>query len=133
MDPASVEDVQRAINAALAPAFLLAGAGALLNVLSQRRNRVVDRLLDAHAQRREAGHIAALRRRAALSLLAMLACIGAAALVCTLVAVSFLATLYAFALGSLITAVMVGAMLLLALGLCCFAAEAALARTDLPP
>ncbi len=88
MHPASVEDVERAINAALAPAFLPAGAAALLNVLSQCRNRVVDRLGATHALKREAVHIAALHRRAGPAL---------------------------------------------ATGLCCFAAEAPLARTDLAP
>jgi len=42
MELASVEQVQRAINTALAPAFLLVSVDALLNVLSQRHNRVAD-------------------------------------------------------------------------------------------
>ena len=133
MEPTSVAEVQQAVAAALAPAFMLAGVGALLNVLSQRRNRVVDRLLAAHVQRHEAGRIAHLRLRARLSLLAMQACILAGTLVCLLVGFAFLGTLNDWPLGALVTALTLGAMGLLALGLLCFLAETTLARTDLPP
>lgn len=133
MEPASVAEVQRAVAAAVTPAFLLAGVGALLNVLSQRRNRVVDRLHAEHAERHEAGRLAHLRLRARLALFAMQACILASILVCALVAVAFLGTLQDWPLGPLVTALTLGAMGLLGLGLLCFLAEAALARTDLPP
>ncbi|MCX8132914.1 MAG: DUF2721 domain-containing protein [Roseococcus sp.] len=133
MEPASVAEVQRAVAAAVTPAFLLAGVGALLNVLSQRRNRVVDRLHAEHAERQEAGRLAHLRLRARLALVAMQACILASVLVCAPVAVAFLGALQDWPLGLVVTLLTLGAMGLLALGLLCFLAEATLARTDLPP
>jgi hypothetical protein len=125
--------VGRAIAGALTPAFLLAGTAGMLNVMSQRRNRIVDRLLAT----REAGdphdHLTALYTRARLALWAMMGCILASVLVALLVAVSFLAKLYDWAAGPVVTALMLGAMLSLAAGLLCFLAEAALARGDVPP
>lgn len=132
-DPASVEEVGRAISAALTPAFLLAGAAGMLNVLSQRRNRVVDWLRDTHERGDPHGRLAHLRMRARFALLAMLGCILSCILVSLLVCVSFLAQLYGWRAGPFVTALMLGAMLSLAAGLCCFLFEAALARSDTPP
>lgn len=43
VSPAPVEGLARAIQLSVAPVFLLAGISGLLNVLSQRLNRIVDR------------------------------------------------------------------------------------------
>lgn len=123
----------RAVAGALTPAFLLAGTAGMLNVLSQRRNRIVDRLLHTHAAGDPHGHLAALHRRAQLSLWAMLGCILASVLVALLVAVTFLAELHGLELGRLVVALTLAAMASLAGGLACFLVEAALARGDVPP
>lgn len=101
--------------------------------MSQRRNRVVDRLQDQHAAGDPHGHVERLRHRARFSLLAMLGCILACVLVTALVAVMSVAMLHGWRTGPPITALMPGAMFPLGAGLLCFLAEAALARTDLPP
>ena len=132
MEAASVAEVERAIAGALTPAFLLAGVAGLLNVLSQRRNRIVDRLLHAQAIDAKLDHLVNLRQRATLSLLSMQACILASVAVCTLVAVAFVAQLYAWRAGPAVTVLMLSAMSALVAGLLCFLAEATLARTDLP-
>lgn len=133
MDTLSVAAAGNAIAGSLTPAFLLAGVMTALRVLSERRNRLVDRVHAAHAARESGPNIALLRRRAGIALCAMLGCILAALLVCALVATTFLALIYDWALGPLLAALMLGTMAMLAAGLLCFLAEAALARTDLPP
>ena len=72
------------------------------------------------------------RRRAALSLLSIQACILASVAVCTLVAVALVAQLYAWRAGPTVTVLMLSAMSALVADLLCFLAEATLARTDLP-
>lgn len=133
MEAGSVVPVGTAIAGALTPAFLLAGVMTALRVLSERRNRSVDRVHAAHDGHEAACHIAPLRLRARIALWAMLFCILSAVLVCALVAVTFLGLLYGWPLRSAVVALMLGAMTMLAAGLLAFFAEALLARTDLPP
>ncbi|NGM23505.1 DUF2721 domain-containing protein [Roseomonas stagni] len=133
MEALSVAAAGQAIAGSLTPAFLLAGVMTALRVLSERRNRLVDRVHAAHAARESGPNIALLRRRASMALGAMLGCIMAALLVCALVAATFLALIYDWALGPVLAGLMLGTMAVLGAGLLCFLAEAALARTDLPP
>ena len=133
MELATVAEVERAIAGALTPAFLLAGLGGLLTVMSQRRNRMVDRLLEAHEADAHPEVLASLRLRARIALVAMQACILSAVTVCALVVVAFVAQLYVWQAGPVVTVLMVAAMVALAAGLLAFLAEATLARTDLPP
>lgn len=104
-----------------------------LRVLSERRNRSVDRVHAAHDGADSEWDIARLRLRARVALAAMLFCILSAVLVCALVALTFLGLLYDLPLRSAVVALMLGAMGTLAVGLICFFAEALLAHTDLPP
>jgi len=53
---APVEGLARAIQLSLAPVFLLAGLAGLLNVLSNRLNRLVDRARWMQEQSRDQGH-----------------------------------------------------------------------------
>ncbi|MGG5808985.1 DUF2721 domain-containing protein [Falsiroseomonas sp. CW058] len=133
MEAGSVVPVGTAIAGALTPAFLLAGVMTALRVLSERRNRLVDRVHAARGGRESEIDIARLRLRAGIALGAMLGCILSAILVCALVAATFLGLLYDLPLRSAVIALMLGAMVMLAAGLGCFFAEALLARTDLPP
>jgi hypothetical protein len=133
MEPGSVGPVGAAIAGALTPAFLLAGVMTALRVLSERRNRSVDRVHAAHDGLEAEWDIARLRLRARLALAAMLFCILSALLVCALVAATFLGLLYDLPLRSAVVGLMLGAMGMLAAGLICFFAEALLAHTDFPP
>lgn len=133
MEPGAVEPVGAAIAGALTPAFLLAGVMTALRVLSERRNRSVDRVHAAHDGVEAEWDIARLRLRARIALAAMLFCILSAVLVCALVAATFLGLLYDLPLRSAVVALMLGAMGTLAVGLICFFAEALLAHTDFPP
>jgi predicted MFS family arabinose efflux permease len=105
----------------------------MLNLLSQRRDRVVEWLLDNRARGDPHGRLAHRRTRARLALLAMIGCTVASVLVSPLVCVSFLSQLHGWRAGALVTALMLGAMLSLAAGLRCFLCEASLARTGTPP
>jgi hypothetical protein len=133
MDAGSVVPVETAIAGALTPAFLLAGVMTALRVLSERRNRSVDRVHAAHTARGSGPDIARLRLRARIALLAMLGCILSAVLVCALVATIFVGLLYELPLRMAVVSLMLGAMAVLAAGLLAFFAEALLAGTDLPP
>jgi uncharacterized BrkB/YihY/UPF0761 family membrane protein len=133
VEPGSVVPVGTAIAGALTPAFLLAGVMTALRVLSERRNRSVDRVHAAFHGHEPELDVARVRLRARLALLAMVFCILAAILVCALVAATFLALLYDLPLRSGLIALMLGAMGMLGAGLTSFLVEALLARTDLPP
>jgi amino acid transporter len=133
LDTGSVVPVGTAIAGALTPAFLLAGVMTALRVLSERRNRSVDRIHAAHDGRESEWDIARLRLRARIALLSMLCCILSALLVCALVAATFVGLLYDLPLRPLVVALMLGAMAMLGAGLVAFFAEALLAHTDLPP
>ncbi len=133
MEPLSVATIGTAIAGSLTPAFLLAGVMTALRVLSERRNRSVDRVHAAHRAAESGDDIARLRRRADVALAAMIFCILAAMLVCALVAATFLGLVHDWPLGGLVMWLMLGAMGTLGVGLLCFLVEAALARTDLPP
>ena len=122
-----------AMSGALTPAFLLAGVMTALRVLSERRNRSVDRVHEAHEGGEPGLDIARIRMRANLALTSMLFCILAAVLVCALVAVTFIALVYGLPLRSVVVALMLAAMGALGMGLLFFFLEALSARTDLPP
>ncbi len=50
MEPLPVSTIAHLIQLAIAPVFLLAGIGAILNVLAQRLARVVDRARTLEAE-----------------------------------------------------------------------------------
>ena len=128
------------IELAVAPVFLLAGIGALLNVMAQRLARVVDRGrsleadyagFDEESRRLAAAELVILDRRMMLVNLAITACTTAALLVCVLVAMLFVANLADFAFARPIAWLFVAAMLLLIAGLFLFLWEIKLAMNAL--
>jgi hypothetical protein len=128
------------IELAVAPVFLLAGIGALLNVMAQRLARVVERGrslereffgLDEEDRRLAAAELTILDRRMTLVNLAITACTAAALLVCVLVASLFVADLADFGLARPIAWMFVVAMLLLIVGLSLFLWEVRLAMSAL--
>lgn len=111
--------IGRIIQLAVAPVFLLVGIGGLLNVMSGRLARIVDRVraletdvLVAEAARRrdDIGELAILARRLTICHWAIAMCTLSAILVCVTVMVLFLASFatmsYAVPVASLFIAVM---------------------------
>ncbi|MCC5887818.1 MAG: DUF2721 domain-containing protein [Gammaproteobacteria bacterium] len=135
----SIEDVSHIIELALAPAFLLVGVGSLLNVLSLRLGRIVDRArvveqawLDDQdpseiALGRRRNELRSLDRRMAIAHWAISFCTMAALFVCVLVGALFLEDLAGGAPIFVIPLLFILAMALLIFGLLLFLVEVYLA------
>lgn len=132
----AVSTIARQIELAVAPVFLLAGIGALLNVMAQRLARVVERGrslereflgLDEETRRLAAAELRILDRRMTMVHLAITACTAAALFVCVLVAMLFVADLTDLAFGRPIAWLFILSMMLLILGLTLFLWEIRLA------
>ena len=135
--PTPVSTIAHLIQLAIAPVFLLAGIGAILNVLAQRLARVVDRAraLEAEygglseADRARAGEeLGLLDRRMTVVNQAISACTASALFVCLVVAILFVADLASFGWGQPIAILFIIAMALLIVGLLLFLWEIRLAR-----
>jgi hypothetical protein len=136
----AVSAIAHQIQLAVAPVFLLAGIGALLNVLAQRLARVVERgrslereftSLDEATRALATAELHILDRRMTLANVAITACTAAALLVCVLVAMLFVADLADFAFGRPIAWLFIAAMALLITGLSLFLWEIRLAMKAL--
>lgn len=134
-------DIADAIALAVAPIFLLAGIGALLNVMTARLGRVIDRaraiesVLEGEppdvARLRCREELKALDRRMVSSNRAILATTVSALLVCLVVALLFLEQLTALDVRFAVATVFVATMALLTLGLVFFLLEIAVATRSL--
>ena len=136
----AVSAIAHQIELAVAPVFLLAGIGALLNVMAQRLARVVERSrtlerefasLDEETRRLAAAELRVLDKRMTLVNLAITACTAAALLVCVLVGTLFVADLSDVADGRPIAWLFVLTMALLIVGLSLFLLEIRLAMSAL--
>ena len=137
---AAVSVIAHQIQLAVAPVFLLAGVGALLNVMAHRLARVVERgrslerefaEYDDERRRLAAAELDILDRRMVLANLSITACTAAALLVCVLVAMLFVADLADFAFARPIAWLFVSTMALLIVGLSLFLWEIRLAMRAL--
>ena len=125
--PSEANSIAAVIGLSVAPVFLLAGIGAILNVMTQRLARVIDRARavedaleageGAEAAARHRRELGALARRMRLVNAAITACTGAALAVCGVVALLFLSELSGARVASVIAALFVGAMAALVAGL----------------
>lgn len=141
MDPGiAVSSIAHQIQLAVAPVFLLAGIGSILNVLAQRLARVVERArslerefasFDEETRSLAMAELKILDRRMTVVNLALSACTAAALFVCVLVAMLFVADLADIAFGRPIAWLFVLAMLLLIIGLVLFLWEVRLAMKAL--
>ena len=132
-----ISDIAQTIQLSVAPVFLLAGIGALLNVVTSRLGRAVDRArvleerLTPPAAPTEAPRIRdelmVLDRRMLLSHRSIALCSLSALLVCILVAALFIADLADLAGGSAVAILFIAAMAALIGGLGFFLAEVTLA------
>jgi len=137
---AAVSAIAHLIQLAIAPVFLLTGVGSILNVLSQRLSRVVDRArkleqdfasLDPNQRDSASNELRVLDRRMTLSILALSFCTATALLVCVLIAILFVGDLTEFALGRPIALLFILAMLMLITGLILFLWEVRLAMRSI--
>lgn len=134
-----VSSIAHAIQLAVAPVFLLAGIGALLNVLSSRLGRIIDRarVLEAEARARQSDQagleqeLRVLSRRARLINRAIGLSTACALLICTIIAAVFLATLAAFNVSIVVAVLFLVAMLALIVALFSFLREVYLATANL--
>jgi len=131
-DPPPLSDVLRIIQLAIAPVFLLAGIGSILNVIAGRLNRVVDRSRVVERWHGETKgdehnrHVEELRlidRRITLASNAIFLCVASAVAVCLLVTLLFVAELLRANLANAVALLFVIAMGLLAIGLILFLIE----------
>jgi hypothetical protein len=127
MNEAHLQDITRTIQLAVAPVFLLTAIAGILNVLSHRLSRVIDRARKVEslafeqvedARGRSVDELKLLSRRARLIHGAFVGTTSAALLVCLLIAVAFggylfavnagtaMALLFVFALVAIVTSLL---------------------------
>jgi MFS family permease len=131
---ADVAELERAIQLAIAPAFLLTGIFSLLNVLAGRLARVIDR---ERSIRRDAslalpGEGRRLGQRARAAHAAIGGCVLAAILLCSLIVTSFTGIFLGLHLAWVIGLLLVAAMLAMIGALGLFLREIRLASHHLP-
>lgn len=136
----AVNEIAHLISLAIAPVFLLAGIGSILNVLAQRLARVVDRArrLEVEFETLEPGkqgparaELRLLDRRMTVVNLAISCCTASALLVCMVVAILFVADLASFQFGRVIAYLFILTMVMLIGGLLLFLWEVRLAMRSL--
>lgn len=128
----NVSSIAHTIQLAVAPVFLLAGIGSILNVLAQRLARVIDRARKLEAalptlhdgdHDRALAELHVLDRRMAVVHRAIFCCTASALLVCLVVALLFVADLADFGFARAVGAMFVVAMALILAGLSFFLVE----------
>ena len=134
-------EISRVVQMAIAPAFMLAGIGTFLNVMTTRLARVIDRALesgrdgDLSGSAEEEQAVAQLRDmlaiRAKLLNRAIALCTVAAVLICGLIALMFLDALTQVDLSALVGLLFVIAMLTMMSGLVLFMREVFVATAAL--
>lgn len=135
-----IETIAQAIQLSVAPVFLLAGLGAILNVLAGRLARIVDRarqLEDLHphsvgvAHARHVRELRRLDRRMTLINASLTLCVASAIAICIVVAMLFLAETGVLDIGNTVAIAFIVAMALLMLGLVLFLVEVRLSLRSL--
>lgn len=128
----SLSTVADTIQTAIAPVFLLAGIGAILNVMVGRLARIVDRARNVEALHpsstgpehdRHVWELRLIDRRMSVINGAIFLCVAAALAVCIVVALIFISRLVNFHIGVLVAVAFVLSMLLLMAGLILFLIE----------
>ena len=128
----NVDLVAHNIQLALGPVFLLTGIASILNVLTNRLGRVIDRArrieaeivgYDEAARRRAIVELGVLGRRTAAAHWAIGLCTTSALLVCVVVAILFVDNFTPFSANLLVAGLFIVAMILLIAGLILFLME----------
>lgn len=132
MTAADVSSIAHTIELAVAPVFLLAGIGGILNVVASRLARVMNRVrslerdvhvADEEVRAREVAELGVLHRRVRLCQMSIGLCTSSALLICLVVIVLFVATLVAMNFALIVSLLFIAAMISLTLGLLLFLAE----------
>lgn len=134
--PTSVESISSVIQLAVAPVFLLTGIGSILNVLTSRVARVVDRsrfveselrlddrFVTAEAQEEARRELKVLQARMAAANLAIACCTLSILFVCITIAILFIGELSPLKASTLVASLFIAAMALLIAGLLLFLYE----------
>lgn len=125
--------IERTLQLAIAPAFLLSGVFSLLTLLTNRLQRLADireaMIHEGHAPPIERRRLS---RRARLIYRAITCTIVTSVLLCVLVIAGFLEPLAGITAGLHVAGLLVGAMAMLTAALCFFLAEALVSSADLP-
>lgn len=131
-----IDEIAHVIQLSIAPVFLLTGVGTLLNVLSGRLARVVDRarVLEQLLSTSEAPHEGAtvhelriLERRGKLIYLAVTLSTTSALMVCFVIASLFASSILHYRTRVIVTGLFIAAMVTLIVGLILFLREVFLA------
>ena len=135
-----ISTIAHAIELALAPVFLLVAVGAMLNVLTTRLSRAVDRSRVLHGRVGDSEQLnedddielGILSRRMRIINVAVIMCVICALLICSVVAIIFLASIVNIAVSVLIVGCFVAAMMSLIGALLCLLREIYLATRKMP-
>ena len=134
--PMQPESLSKAIQLSVAPVFLLAGIGALMNVISGRLARIVDNALKTKAaldagemvdEREQVGY----RRRMQLTIRAIEMLTAATLLISAVVAVMFFSVISRVNLTLVVVPLFITAMLLVMTASICFLREVRMASAHI--
>lgn len=126
------ESLSKAIQLSVAPVFLLAGIGALMNVLSGRLVRIVDTAKQLRTTREVTGSMdertrRIYRQRMQLTIRAIALLTATTLLISAVVAAMFLSVVFQLNLTAVVVPLFISAMVLLMLASLCFLREVQLA------
>jgi hypothetical protein len=136
----NIGTVAHIIQLSVAPVFLLTGVGTILNVMTNRLGRIIDRarkleerLEVSSPEIAEAIHanLATLSLRAKVIGRAITLCTITALLICTVIAILFLGEFLSFDTSTCVAVIFIAAMLLLVAGLLWFLREIFIATARL--
>jgi hypothetical protein len=133
---ADVTIVAHVIQLAVAPVFLLTGIGAILNVITTRLARIVDRSrvltnLNDQIKSAQKEEMAMLARRTRWIHWAVSLCTMSALLICIVIAALFVGSVTGFDPSRTVSLLFISAMFTLIAGLLCFLREIFLATGNL--
>ena len=136
MSPAPADTLLKAIQLSVSPVFLLTGIGAMMNVLSGRLNRSVDRARELKRRCQELdddeqAEFSLIRQRIRLVVRAIALLTLSILLISTVVAVIFLTVALQINLAAVVAPLFVAAMLMLTWAALCFLREITLASKQL--
>jgi hypothetical protein len=129
-----IAEIERAIQLAIAPAFLLTGIFSLVTILANRLARMIDRERAVRAGLAQPlpGEQLYIVRRARQAHRAIGACVLAAILLCLLIVMAFAGILLQLNVAWVLAALLVAAMIALMVALLLLLAEIGLAFRHLP-
>lgn len=139
MPPEIISDIAGAIQLALAPVFLLTGIAGMLNVMSGRLSRIIDRgrslkekpnVMAAYDSAIIQKEINMLESRRHITSIAITMCTVAALLVCLVIVSLFMEVMFGMSLNWMIGALFILGTLALVIGLTYFLREVHLASTS---